>query len=507
LSHLQPSAIATTGDAPAVHENFEDTLMTALASQKPKVNVQVEPEIGAQTERGLAERLEQETLEQPEQKSAERSEPGCAENSGCRVAEDSEQKTIEVGQAKTARNKHFSLKKVAFSIAGVLLSAVALLVWKHFATYQETDDAYVTAHISPLSSRIEDNVEQVLIDDNEHVKKGQLIIVLDPRDFERKVDEARAQLDRVKEEARVSHGNVSLAAMKAQASKLHASGDFSSTTSAIAKATTSISEVRFALQEQEQVYRQKEAELTRAEADYQRYYKLEKQGAVTTSQRDAARRDFDVAQATCDATKRQIEVQRTLIQEARHQLEIAKAQNVQSQGSEHEAQASEIQTDVNRMQTGVSSAAIKEAESKLRTALLQLSYTRIYAPVTGRVGRKTVEVGQRVQPGGRLLTLTEDELWIVANFKENQLERIKKGQGVEIKIDALPHTTFAGFVDSFSPGSGAQFTLLPPDNATGNFTKIVQRVPVKIHFTSPVDTYLDKLVPGLSAVVSVDVSK
>jgi membrane fusion protein, multidrug efflux system len=448
--------------------------MATLASQNPTVNLQ------------------------GEQKALERPEP---------IGEQVGEQIGNFVQAKTVGNKRFSLKKISLPIGAMLLFVVAFFAWKHFATYQETDDAYVTAHISPISSRIEDNVEQVLIDDNEHVKKGQLIILLDPRDFERKVDEARTQLERVKEEARVSHGNVSLAAMKAEASKLHASGDFSSTTSAIAKATTAISEARFALEEQEQIYRQKEAELTRADADYQRYSKLERQGAVTTSERDAARRDFDVAQATCDATKRQIEVKRTLIQEARHQLEIARAQNVQSQGSEHEAQASDIQTDVNRLQTGVSSAAIKEAEAKLRTALLQLSYTSVYAPVAGRVGRKTVEIGQRVQPGGRLLTLTEDELWIVANFKENQLERIKKGQPVEIKIDALPHVKFEGFVDSFSPGSGAQFTLLPPDNATGNFTKIVQRVPVKVRFTSSLDKYRDKLVPGLSAVVSVDVSK
>jgi membrane fusion protein (multidrug efflux system) len=159
------------------------------------------------------------------------------------------------------------------------------------------------------------------------------------------------------------------------------------------------------------------------------------------------------------------------------------------------------------LQTDVSLAAVKEAEAKLNTALLQLSYTRIYAPVAGRVGRKTVEVGQRVQPSARLLTLTQDELWVVANFKENQLEQMKIGQSVDIKIDALPNAKLNGVVDSFSPGSGAQFTLLPPDNATGNFTKIVQRVPVKIRFTSPISSYSDKLVPGLSAVVSVSVNK
>ncbi len=430
------------------------------------------------------------------------------------VSEKEGQQTVERLQsvvtgpdAKKNGPKRFLVKQTVFLFVAIVVSIAAFFAFKHFANYQETDDAYVTAHIAPVSSRVEANVEDVLIDDNEHVKKGQLILILDTRDFERKVDEAKAALQRAKEEARVSAGNISLAAMKAQASRLNASGDLSSTASAIAKASTAITEARFALEEQEQIYLQKEAELIRADADNKRYLLLEKEGAVTTSERDSARRDYDVAKAACDAAKRAIEIKKSLIQEARHQLDVAKAQNVQSQGNEHEARASDIQTDVSRLQAAVSLAAIKEAEAKLRTALLQLSYTKIYAPVSGRVGRKGVEIGQRVQPGARLLTLTEDEIWIVANCKENQLERIKIHQPVEIKIDALPQTKFAGVVDSFSPGSGAQFTLLPPDNATGNFTKIVQRVPVKIRFTSAINNFADKLVPGLSAVVSIDVSK
>ncbi len=128
------------------------------------------------------------------------------------------------------------------------------------------------------------------------------------------------------------------------------------------------------------------------------------------------------------------------------------------------------------------SASIKESDAKLQDDLLQLSYTRIYAPVSGRIGRKTVEVGQRVQTGARLFTITEDDIWVVANYKESQLEKMQIGQPVEIKVDILPHEKFEGVIDSFSPGTGAQFTLLPPDNATGNFTKIVQRLPVKIRF-------------------------
>ncbi len=382
----------------------------------------------------------------------------------------------------------------------------AYYAWLYLSTTQETDDAYITAHVTPISSRIESNVDQILIDDNEHVKKGQLLIILDPRDFERKVDEARTQLERVTREALVARRSIALAAMTAQASELNAAGDMSGSTSAIEKATVTIREAQYALAEQQQVLLQKQAELVRAQDDYRRFVQLETQGAVTTSERDSARRDFEVARAAYDGAKRAIDQKSEIIEESRQQLKIAQSQRVKALGNERTAQSRAIQTHVSQLQSDVSAAAIKEAEAKLAVAKLQLSYCRIYAPVSGRIGRKTVELGQRVQPAGRLFTLTEDEIWLVANFKENQLEKMQVGQAVEIKVDILPHKKFTGVVDSFSPGSGAQFTLLPPDNASGNFTKIVQRIPVKIHFTGSLGKFRDQLVPGLSAIATVKVN-
>jgi membrane fusion protein (multidrug efflux system) len=145
--------------------------------------------------------------------------------------------------------------------------------------------------------------------------------------------------------------------------------------------------------------------------------------------------------------------------------------------------------------------------ANLADAQLQLSYTTVTAPSPGRIGRKQVEVGQRVQPGQPLLALVEVSPWIVANFKETQLERMRPGQPVEIKVDAYPGRIFRGYVESFSPASGAQFALLPPENATGNFTKIVQRVPVKIVFDpESIKGFESMLLPGMSVVPTVDVS-
>jgi membrane fusion protein (multidrug efflux system) len=400
-----------------------------------------------------------------------------------------------------------SKKTLLMTVALLILAPVGFLVYQHLTTYQETDDAYITAHVIPISSRIEDNVDEVLIDDNEHVKKGQLLVRLDPRDFQRKVDEATATVDRLQKEAVVTRGNTTLAAMNSQVTRLNAQGDLTGASATIDKAESAIRECQFAIAEQEQVLAQRDAELARAKLDFERYNKLERERAVTTSERDRARRDLDVSKAACDAASRAIDQRKEQLEKARHELSVARAQQVRSQGTERTARSSEIQEDVSKLQQDVSAASIKEAQAKLNTALLQLSYCKIAAPVNGRVGRKNVEIGQRVQPGGRLLTLTADDIWVVANFKENQLEKMRPGQLAELKIDALPHETFSGVVDSFSPGSGAQFTLLPPDNATGNFTKIVQRVPVKIRFKCSIDNFREKLVPGLSATVSVNVSK
>jgi membrane fusion protein (multidrug efflux system) len=150
---------------------------------------------------------------------------------------------------------------------------------------------------------------------------------------------------------------------------------------------------------------------------------------------------------------------------------------------------------------------VVSAKASLDEALLNLSYTRIVAPTTGRVGKKTVEEGARIEPGQPLLTITADDPWVVANYKETQLKKMHAGQPVEIKIDAFPDHKFVGIVQSFSPASGASFAVLPSDNATGNFTKIVQRLPVKILFTADsIRGYEDRLAPGLSVITSVDIS-
>jgi len=256
--------------------------------------------------------------------------------------------------------------------AGIVGVILLIVVWRHASTHESTDDAYTTGHIHNIAARVNDTVLEVLVDDNQRVQAGQVLVRLDPADYEVQVAQAQANYEKAKD-------------------------------------------------------------------DFNRIEPLKGDEAIS-------QQDFDSAKA-----------------------------------------------------------ALAVAEAQLRNAKNQLDYCTIVSPAAGRVGRKQVEAGNRVTIGGALMAVVDDA-WVVANFKETQLAKIEIGQPVKIKIDAVPDKVFEGWVDSFAPGSGSTFALLPPDNATGNFTKIVQRVPVKIVFDpDSIRGYEDRVVAGLSCEPSIDV--
>ena len=395
-------------------------------------------------------------------------------------------------------------------IAGLLL---ALVCWfgyqwyQHLATHEETDDAYVTGHLHQVSTRVNGTVAHVLVDDNEHVKAGQTIVELDPADYQVKVDQAQADLQQAEEQARVANSSVSYASTNALGQDLGARGSHSNAEAMIVKSQAAVREAQANIRAMQADLAGKDAEVVRSLADYKRYEALERQGAVTTSQRDSAKRDYLVAAENRKAAQDAIHESVARLEQAQQAVNTAKAQLIQSQGQIQLARASAVQTVVNKNQYATAIAGVERAKTALAEAKLNLSYTKIVAATAGRVGKKTVEEGQRIEPGQPLMTIVADDLWVVANFKETQLNRMHSGQNVEVKIDSFPGHTFTGKVLSFSPGSGSSFAVLPSDNATGNFTKIVQRLPVKIILSSKsVAGYEDRLAPGMSAIVSVDVS-
>jgi membrane fusion protein, multidrug efflux system len=225
---------------------------------------------------------------------------------------------------------------------------------------------------------------------------------------------------------------------------------------------------------------------------------------VSRQTTEHAREDYEVTVAAHGAAEQAVSQAKAQLSKAQQGVLSAESLLMHSQGSLQSAKATGLEVNVRQTQFASAQASVAQATAALEDAKLQLSYTVVTSPVNGRIGRKSLEIGQRLQLGQALLAVVEDNIWVVANFKETQLEKMRDKQPVEVTIDSFPNHKFRGHVDSLAPGSGNEFALLPPDNATGNFTKIVQRLPVKIVLDSDsVHGYENFLSPGMSAVVTV----
>lgn len=402
-------------------------------------------------------------------------------------------------------------RPIGLILAGLGVGAIAAGTfgyrwWQFASTHQSTDNATVAGHIHQVSSRINGTVGEVLVDDNQQVKKGQLLVKLDPRDYQNKVQQSEAAINAARRQAEAAQSSINLASGNAQANTAQAQGNVSSAIAAISTAQAAVKEAQAGIPAAQAAVAEAQANLQKAQADYNRYNTLYQQGAIARQQLDTAYADYQVALAQKNSAQQGVAQAEAKLAQARESVVRAQAQLAASKGGLQLAKAGGVQTEVNRSQYAAAQAQIAQAEASLKDAQLQLSYTNITAPNSGRVGRKSVEEGQRVQPGQPLMAIVDNQYWVVANFKETQLEQMQPGEPVEVKLDSFPHHNFTGRVDSISPASGAQFALLPPDNATGNFTKIVQRVPVKIVLDAQsIKGYESRIVPGMSAEVTVKV--
>jgi membrane fusion protein, multidrug efflux system len=355
----------------------------------------------------------------------------------------------------SARRVVLTLLLVATFSAAVIVGLIYLV---NSAAYQSTDDAFIDGHIIPVSAKVAGRVQSVYVQDNQSVKKGDLTVELDPRDFE--------AATRQKTAARQS--------TEAQAAAAQAALQ-----EAIAHVKTTQATV-----ESDQGTANADAALNdKAQSDLLRYQDLFKTKVVSPQDVDQYRATAKSAQATLEAAKKKV--------------------------LSDEAQVNEAQAEVGAYQGLVDSvnAQIHEADANLSTAKLNQSYTEIRAPEAGWVTQKSVEPGAYVQAGQTMFALVQKDVWVTANFKEDQIRRMRPGQNVEIAVDALHGQKFRGHIDSIQAGSGARFSLLPPENATGNYVKVVQRVPVKILFDEPLNSGSGlPLGPGESVVPTVEVS-
>lgn len=325
----------------------------------------------------------------------------------------------------------------------------------HSLHHEETDDAQVSADISPVIPRVTGYVMDVRVRDNQHVNKGDTLLILDDRDYVIKVQQAEAALQ-------IAESTLSSAKATTSAAKAN-----------IATSQASVGTVDAQIEAAK-------VNLWRASQDYERYANLIKDHSITQQQYEQAL-----------AAKQTSEKQLAILEEQKKQ-------------AEQQTNAVSVQSNATASQVNVADATIHQRQVDVDATKLNLSYTVITAPQDGLVSKINVQPGQFVQAGQPLFSIVHsDNVWVVANFKETQLDKMKTGQKVIIKVDAYPGHKFEASLVSFSPATGATFALLPPDNSSGNFVKVVQRLPVKIDFINTSDTLVKKLRPGMNVLVDV----
>jgi len=423
------------------------------------------------------------------------------------VMESEVQESTTVPQPPSTRGIVPRKKTLLFSGGGVALAlllvfGVRYLVWS--AHHEETDNAYLEAHLHPISARVTDTVQQVLIDDNQHVVEGQTLVILDPNDYKVRLEQAKAALDEAGRQTDTAEASIRSTSQSATAQTTEAVGTIGEAKASIQASKAAVTAAEAGVPRAQAQLQEANATLQREDTDLHRYEDLYTKEQVSKQTVDHQRASYQVAVAGQAAAQEQVRQAQAQLVAAQQGVVRTEALLTNSQGGLQSAQATRLETRVREGQFATAQAAVAQATAALEDAKLQLSYTIIKAPVSGRIGKKSVEAGQRVQIGQPLMAIVEDQPWVVANFKETQLEKMRTGQHVEVQIDTFSKHKFYGHVDSLAPGSGNEFALLPPDNATGNFTKIVQRIPVKIVLDQDsVRGYENLLSPGMSSDVTV----
>ena len=401
------------------------------------------------------------------------------------LVESPDQETIGTNRdARKAENTPTSagrLKAVLIGAAALIVVAGATGAWMHFQNRVSTDDAQVDAHNAPIAPKISGNISEILVNDNQIVKAGQVLLRIDPRDYQAKVDQERAALAVAESQSVGARAGVPLAddatasAVNAAESQLAASvADYERTKADYDRSSTS--ELAYAQADIDS----KRATRDRANADLARMQPLVEKDEISKQQFDSYLAAARVADSDLKASEQNFINAQKKAESSKASMSNAAARVDAARASLEQAHANRRQVQISSAQAGSASAAIQQARANLEAAELQLSYATIVAPIDGLATKKTIQLGQIVQPGQTLLTIVPlKDVWVTANFKETQLAKVRPGQRAEVSVDMYGRS-FEGRVDSIAGASGAALSLLPPENATGNFVKVVQRIPVKI---------------------------
>ena len=383
-------------------------------------------------------------------------------------------------RSKNRRNTWIGIAVLVLIVGGVFL-------WRYLGSYESTDDAQVDVHLYPVSARISGYVIKVNVDDNQYVKQGDVLVEIDPKDYEVAVEQAQANLTSAEATADSLNITVPITSVSTSSQLSFSASDVQNANAGIIAAEAQLTAAHAQLQ-------QAEANDVKAQDDLVRYKAL-------VDKREVADQVYDQALAAAKASTASVAAAHANEAAAQQSVHQARSRLAESQANQRSAETGPQQVSSSQARARAAVADVQQKRAALEQAQLNLGYTKIVAPISGEVN-KTVVVGLNVQPGQQLLTVVPlDEVWITANFKETQLKHMRVGQKAEIDVDSSGRT-FKGHVDSIAGATGPLFSLLPPENATGNYVKIVQRIPVKI-VLEPGENRDHQLRPGMNVVPDV----
>jgi membrane fusion protein (multidrug efflux system) len=378
--------------------------------------------------------------------------------------------------------------RVGAGIAVLILLVVGFFVYRYLGSYESTDDAQIDGHVNSVSARISGHVTKLNVEDNQFVQAGTVLVEIDPADYQVANERAKADFEDAQAAAVAAGVNVPITSVN--------------TTSQMSATEADVNSARAGIQVARQQFEAAKAQLLQAEAnnvkaqnDLVRYKQL-------VDKQEISQQQYDQATAAAKASAAGVEAARASADGAQQQVTQAEGKLVQAQANWSTANTAPRQMQVTRARATSALAEAQRKKADLDQAALNLQYTKIVAPVNGIVSNRTVEVGQNVAPGQELMKVINlDDVWVTANFKETQLRKMKVGQRVTVDVDANGRS-YNGKVDSIAGASGARFSLLPPENATGNYVKVVQRIPVKIVLDSGSNND-HQLRPGMSVLPKV----
>jgi len=393
-----------------------------------------------------------------------------------------------ISRRDNVRRSRFKFRRIYLIPLVLLVILGAVLLWLYFAGYESTDDGPVDVHLYPVSPRISGYVIKVNVDDNQYVQQGTVLVEIDPKDYEVAVAKARADLANAEATAKSLNISVPIASINTSSQLKSAASDVSNTTAGIITAEKQLAAAHAQVE-------QAQANDVKAQDDLKRYKRL-------VEKQNVSEQTYDQALAAAKASTANVAAAQANEAAAEQAVQQAKDKLAQAEANHRSAETGPQQVASTNARALAAVADVQQKRAALEQAELNLQYTKVIAPVSGQVN-KSVVVGLNVQPGQQLLTLVPlDEVWITANFKETQLRHMKVGQKATIDVDSTG-ATLHGHVDSIAGATGPTFSLLPPENATGNYVKIVQRIPVKI-VLEPGENRDHRLRPGMNVVPKVE---